>query len=49
MKDQQAGINDKLDEECFSLEEEINSLRLEVSVIIVVSRHGGCNDKVKAY
>ncbi|XP_011608694.1 coiled-coil domain-containing protein 148 isoform X1 [Takifugu rubripes] len=29
VKDQQAGINDKLDEECFSLEEEINSLRLE--------------------
>lgn len=37
MKDQQAGINDKLDEECFSLEEEINSLRLEVSVIVVAA------------
>lgn len=32
MKDQQAEINARLAAECFALEEQINSLRLEVSV-----------------
>lgn len=32
MKDQQAGINARLDAECFALEEQMNPLRLEVSV-----------------
>lgn len=32
VKDQQAGIRDKLDLECFALEEEVNALRPEVSV-----------------
>lgn len=32
MKDQQAGINARLEAECFALEEQMNSLRLEVSV-----------------
>lgn len=32
VKDQQTGINAKLDAECFALEEQMNSLRLEVSV-----------------
>lgn len=32
VKDQQAGICDKLDMECFTLEEEVNALRPEVSV-----------------
>lgn len=31
-KDQQAGINARLDAECFALAEQTNSLRLEVSV-----------------
>lgn len=31
MKDQQAGIITRLDAECFALEEQMNSLRLEVS------------------
>lgn len=32
MKDQQAGINARLNAECFALEEQMNSLRLEVSI-----------------